>query len=189
MHSALDSVFIASVDVVGRTLVANRESIRRAAELVSGAVAAGGKVLLCGNGGSAADAQHFAAELVGKFQTERRALPALALTVDTSVITAVGNDMGYEQVFVRQVEALGRTGDVLICLSTSGKSPNVVLAARRGRELGMQVIAFTGADSQFLSPYAAVTVAVPSRETPRVQEAHLVSGHAVCQMVEQTLLE
>jgi D-sedoheptulose 7-phosphate isomerase len=185
----LGSAFNTSADVISRTLAGNRDSIRRAAEMISDVLTAGGKVLLCGNGGSAADAQHFAAELVGRFLVERRALPALALTTNTSVITAVGNDHGFDQVFVRQVEALARTGDVLICLSTSGRSPNVVAAARRGRDFGLRVVSLTGADVDLLSPYSDVVVAVPSRDTPRIQEAHAVVGHAICQVVELTLFE
>jgi D-sedoheptulose 7-phosphate isomerase len=183
----IESAFDTSADVIRRTLAGNRDSIRCAAEVVSGALAAGGKVLLCGNGGSAADAQHFAAELVGRFLKERRALPALALSVNTSVVTAIGNDCGFDQVFARQVEALGRGGDVLVCLSTSGRSPNVVAAARRGRDLGLTVVSLTGADAELLSLCSDVVVAVPSRETPRVQEAHGVICHAICRILERIL--
>ena len=189
IDEVIESAFDASADVIRRTLAGNRDSIRRAAEVISGALAAGGKVLLCGNGGSAADAQHFAAELVGRFLKERRALPALALSVNASVVTAIGNDCGFDEVFARQVEALGRGGDVLVCLSTSGRSPNVVAAARRGRDLGLKVVSLIGADAELLSPCSDVVVAVPSRETPRIQEAHAVTGHAICRVVELALFE
>jgi D-sedoheptulose 7-phosphate isomerase len=189
IDEVIESAFNTSADVICRTLAGNRDSIRCAAEMISEALAAGGKVLLCGNGGSAADAQHFAAELVGRFLKERRALPALALSTDTSVITAVANDRGFDQVFVRQVEALGHAGDVVVCISTSGKSANIVAAARRGRDLGLRVVCLTGADAGLLSPCSDAVVAVPSRETPRIQEAHAVIGHAICHVVELALFE
>ena len=152
--------------------------------MICDALAGGGKVLLCGNGGSAADAQHIAAELVGCYEKQRRSWPAIALTTDTSALTAVSNDLGYEQVFARQVAGLAQPGDVLIAISTSGKSKNVLRAAEAGREKGCKLIALTGATSDPLAALCDVAVAVPSTRTARVQEAHITIGHLWCEMVD-----
>jgi D-sedoheptulose 7-phosphate isomerase len=144
----------------------------------------GGKVLACGNGGSATDAQHLVAELVGRFREERRALAAIALTADTAILTAVGNDYGYERVFARQVEALGRAGDVLLAFSTSGNSPNVVQAAQTARRLGCVVVAFTGARGGELASHADVLVKAPSNTVARVQEVHTLCSHAICDALD-----
>jgi phosphoheptose isomerase len=160
------------------------DGIVRAALLMRDAVLAGKKVLLCGNGGSAADAQHIAAELVGRFVIERRALPAIALTTDTSALTAIGNDYGYEVVFSRQVEALGQPGDVLIAITTSGRSPNVVAAAKAARAIGMQVIGLTGATGAEFVRSCDGGVAVPSTNTARVQECHIAIGHVLCEILD-----
>jgi D-sedoheptulose 7-phosphate isomerase len=158
--------------------------IVKAGELICEVLTSGHKILLCGNGGSAADAQHIAAELVGTYETKRRAWPAIAITTDTSALTAVSNDFGYEQVFTRQVEGLCRSGDLLVAISTSGKSPNVVSAARKARDIGCRIVALTGAATGPLSTLADVTVAVPSSRTARVQEAHITIGHLWCEMVD-----
>jgi len=158
--------------------------ILAAAEVLRAAVTAGHKILLCGNGGSAADAQHIAAELVGRFVVERRALPAIALTTDTSALTAIGNDYGYEVVFSRQVEALGSPGDVLVAITTSGKSPNVVAAIAAARARGMKVIALTGARGAALVASCDAGVAVPSLDTARIQEGHITIGHLLCEAVD-----
>jgi D-sedoheptulose 7-phosphate isomerase len=144
----------------------------------------GGKILACGNGGSATDAQHLVAELVGRFREERRALPAIALTADSAILTAVGNDYGYERVFARQVEALGQAGDVLLAYSTSGNSPNVVQAAQTARRLGCVVVAFTGARGGELAGHADVLVKAPSNTVARVQEVHTLCSHAICDALD-----
>src|SRR6185369_11588220 len=154
-------------------------------QVICEALASGRKVLLCGNGGSAADAQHIAAELVGCYEKQRRSWPAIALTTDTSALTAVSNDLGYEQVFARQVFGLAQAGDVLIAISTSGKSQNVLRAAAAGRELGCKTIALTGATAEPLGSLCDVTVAVPSTRTSRIQEVHITIGHLWCEMVDQ----
>lgn len=159
--------------------------IARAAELMRDAVQAGKKVLLCGNGGSAADAQHIAAELVGRFVVERRPLPAIALTTDTSALTAIGNDYGYEVVFSRQVEALGCPGDVLIAITTSGTSKNVVAAYDSARKLGMKVIGLTGAKGAAFVAQCDAGVAVPSLNTARIQECHIAIGHLLCEILDE----
>ena len=160
--------------------------VARAAELMRDAVLAGKKVLLCGNGGSAADAQHIAAELVGRFVIERRPLPAVALTTDTSALTAIANDYGYEHVFSRQVEALGAPGDVLIAITTSGTSKNVVAAAESARALGMKVIGLTGAKGAAFVASCDAGVAVPSTITARVQECHIAIGHLLCEVLDES---
>jgi D-sedoheptulose 7-phosphate isomerase len=157
-----------------------------AAQLVT-ALRNGGKLLVMGNGGSAADAQHFAAELVGRFQRERRGLPAVALTTDSSILTAVGNDYGFEAVFRRQVEALARPGDVVCAISTSGRSPNVLQALLAARQAGCATLALTGGSGGELIALADVAVVVPSDRTPFIQEAHVTIIHLLCALVEGAL--
>lgn len=158
-----------------------------AAAAVTTALRAGGKVLVFGNGGSAADAQHVAAELVGRFGRERRGYAALALSTDTSALTSIANDYGYERVFARQVEALGRPGDVALGITTSGQSPNVVRALETARTGQLVTIAFTGRDGGAAGRAADVHVNVPSDVTPRVQEVHMTLLHVLCELVEREL--
>ncbi len=147
----------------------------------------GGKVLFCGNGGSAADAQHIAAELSGRFYRDRPPLYAEALHVNSSFVTAVANDYGYEDVFARMVEAAGRPGDILVAFSTSGNSPNILKAIRMGREKGMAIIGFTGATGGKMADLCDILLNVPSTDTPRIQESHILIGHILCQIVEQQI--
>ncbi len=147
----------------------------------------GGKVLFAGNGGSAADCQHLAGELVVRFRTNRKALPAIALTVDTSVLTACLNDFGPEPVFARQVEALGRAGDVFWTFSTSGQSGNILAAARAAKEMGMQVLAFSGGDGGRLREFSDLCFLAPSAVTSHIQECHIAVGHMLCLLVEERL--
>ena len=158
-----------------------------AADRVAEALRRGNKLLLCGNGGSAADAQHWAGELVSRFHYDRPGLPALALTVDSSILTAVGNDYGYARVFARQVEALGRAGDVLFALSTSGNSPNVLEALAAARARDILCVGFTGARGGKMAALCDLCLRVPSESTPRIQEGHAVLGHAICAMVEAAI--
>ena len=158
--------------------------IARLAELAQAALVGGGKILFMGNGGSAADSQHLAAELVGRFQKERRGLASIALTTDTSILTSVGNDYGFEQIFSRQVEALCRPGDVLVGISTSGNSANVVRAIEAGKQLGAVTVAMTGEGGGKLASLCDLTLAVPSRVTARVQEAHILIGHILCELID-----
>jgi D-sedoheptulose 7-phosphate isomerase len=166
-------------------LDASLPEIEQSGQMICEALSSGRKVLLCGNGGSAADAQHIAAELVGCYEKQRRSWPAIALTTDTSALTAVSNDLGYEQVFARQLAGLAQAGDVLIAISTSGKSQNVLRAAERARELGCKTIALTGATAEPLGSLCDMALAVPSSRTSRVQEAHITIGHLWCEMVDQ----
>jgi len=163
------------------------EGIQVAAEAILRAYALGGKVLLCGNGGSAADSQHLAAELVGRFRRERQALAAIALTTDTSILTAVGNDYGFDRIFLRQVEALLRPEDVLIGISTSGRSANVNAAVRRARSVGAVTIGLAGGDGGELAALVDIALVVPSNNTARVQECHIAIGHIICSLVEDGL--
>jgi phosphoheptose isomerase len=148
---------------------------------------AGGKLLACGNGGSAADAQHVVAELVGRFRDERRALAAIALTGDSATLTALGNDYGFERVFARQVEALARPGDVLLAISTSGNSPNVLQAAQAARSLGCTVIALTGARGGELAGQTDLVIKAPSNTVARIQEVHSLCIHAICEALDELI--
>jgi D-sedoheptulose 7-phosphate isomerase len=173
-------------------LAEDREAIAgvaRLAEAVSSALARGGKVWLFGNGGSAATAQHFAAELVGHFKLDRRPLPAEALTANSSVVTALANDYGFEQVFARQLEAGASTGDVAIGISTSGRSPNVVEGLAAARRLGLFTAALTGGDGGELAGPADVSIVAPAADTAHIQECHAVVAHVLCELVESALPE
>jgi len=176
-----------SLALKGAMLEQMGEAIERAAEMLIECYRRGGKVLLCGNGGSAADAQHFAAEMVGRFLRERRPLPAIALHTNTSTLTAIGNDYGYEQTFTRPLAAYGVEGDVLVAISTSGNAPNVCTAAALARQLKMRVIGMTGASGGRLAELAEVMLAVPSNVTPRIQEGHVTLVHLLCHAVEEEL--
>lgn len=162
-------------------------SVEAAARLWIDALRNGGKVLFCGNGGSAADAQHLAAELTGRYEMNRPAMAGIALTTDTSALTAIANDFGYDTVFSRQVEALGRKGDVLYAISTSGNSPNVVLAAEKAKAAGMSVVAVTGTNAGKLGAIADVTLNVPAKRTCHVQEMHIAIGHMICFLAEKAV--
>ena len=174
------------------TAVANSpyiESIERAADMIHEAFASGHKLLVFGNGGSSADAQHLTAEFVGRFVAERRPLPAIALTTNQAILTAWSNDYSFDDVFARQVEALGVKGDVAFAISTSGNSPNVVNALRRARERGLQTIGVTGSGGGKMADLCDVLLAVPLTTTARVQEVHLVTYHAICAAIEARLVE
>ena len=149
----------------------------------------GGKVLFCGNGGSAADCQHLAAEFVNRFMLDRPPLPAIALTTDTSALTAIGNDFGFDQVFEKQVLALGNSGDVLVGISTSGTSPNVLSALRAGKKKGMVTVGFSGGTGGEMLPVCDFNVLVPSDSTPIIQEIHIAAGHMLCLLVDHFLFE
>lgn len=176
-------------DTARRTAEACADDVARAAEVLVNALLDGGKILLCGNGGSAADSQHLAAEFVSTLTVENRrpAIPAIALTTDTSILTAIANDFGFEGVFARQVEALGRTGDVLIGISTSGNSTDVLRAVDEAKAQGMRTIALTGATGGALTPIVDVAIRVPSRETSHIQECHIAIGQLLAFMVEEAL--
>jgi len=163
------------------------QSIAEIAQSIAASLRGGGKLLLAGNGGSAADAQHIAAELLSRFKLDRNPLPAIALTTDTSVLTAIGNDYGYEQVFERQVRGLGRTGDVFIGITTSGKSPNIVSALKAARASGLTTIGFTGTGGLAMQPLCDLLLVAPSDETAIIQQIHITAAHAICGLVEHEL--
>jgi D-sedoheptulose 7-phosphate isomerase len=172
------------IHIVGNKLA---PQVAECAQVLIDTLQAGHKILIMGNGGSAADAQHFAAEMVGRFLLERRALPAIALTTDTSILTAVGNDYGFDDIFKRQVEALAKPDDVLIGISTSGNSKNIKYAFEAGKDLGAKTIGLLGRDGGEIASLADLALTVPSLETPRIQEAHLVVIHILCDLVEKSL--
>ena len=179
-----------SVEVKQR--LAGDEHVRFAvefAELLTERLRAGGRVLLCGNGGSAADATHLAAELLGRFKLDREPLPAISLTDNIASITAIANDVGYERAFSRQVRGLGREGDVLIALSTSGTSPNVLDAVAAAREIGMRTVGLTGTGGDRLAELADLCLRVPSDDTARIQEGYMLVCHTVCELVERALFQ
>jgi D-sedoheptulose 7-phosphate isomerase len=161
------------------------ENIRGCAALIDETFARGGKILICGNGGSAADAQHIAAEFVGRYETERAALPAIALTTDTSALTALANDYDFERIFARQVDALAREGDLLIAISTSGNSPNVIAAVMKARQKGCRILGMTGAKGKKLASLCDRAVLVPSERTARIQEAHITIAHIWCEIIDE----
>ncbi len=165
------------------------EKILEAALLIKESVAGGGKLLLMGNGGSAADAQHIAAELVGRFKKERPAIPAIALTVDTSILTALGNDYGFETIFSRQIEAIAQKGDVLLAFSTSGNSENVIRALKRANDMEVHTIALLGKEGGVAKDHVRLAIVVPSDDTARIQEVHITIGHIICEIVENELEE
>ena len=177
-----DSVSLKSEILASDSLV---HLIELSAKLCISALQAGNKIILLGNGGSAADSQHIAAELVGRYLVDRPSLPALALTTDTSALTAIGNDYGFEDVFVRQIQGLGNTGDVLIAISTSGNSENVVKAAKEAQKMKIGVISLTGSDGGRLKNYSDIKIAIPSQSTPRIQETHILVGHIICYLIEK----
>jgi D-sedoheptulose 7-phosphate isomerase len=161
------------------------ENIRECAALIDESFARGNKILICGNGGSAADAQHIAAEFVGRYETERAALPAIALTTDTSALTALANDYDFERIFARQVDALAREGDLLIAISTSGNSPNVIAAVMKARQKGCRILGMTGAKGKKLASLCDRAVLVPSERTARIQEAHITIAHIWCEIIDE----
>jgi len=177
------------LDVLTRLGETQTETIQSCADLLFTTLSKRGKILLCGNGGSAADAQHIAAELVGRFEAERRAFPAIALTTDTSALTALANDYNVERIFSRQVEALANQGDCLIAISTSGNSPNVIAAVMTARSRGCKVIGFTGEKGKKLASLCDLCLMVPSSRTARIQEAHITVAHILCEMIDKRLLD
>ena len=186
-EAAIRAVAAQSLAVTERFVAERTSKVLLAGQAMSRCLLGGGKVLVFGNGGSAADAQHLAGELVGRYLRDRRALPAIALTTDPTIVTAVGNDMGFDVVFRRQVEAHGRKGDVAIGISTSGRSPNVIQALEAARANGLVTVALTGAGGGKLGGFVDHLIDVPSTDTPRVQEVHGLVVHLLCQIVEEEL--
>ena len=165
------------------------DTARKIADVIAASLRAGNKLLIAGNGGSAADAQHIAAEIVGRYKKDRPAYAAIALTTDTSALTAIGNDYGFEQVFARQLEGLGRRGDVLLALTTSGRSPNILAALKSARQHGLVTVGFTGAKGTGLAASCDHLLVAPSEDTAVIQQIHMAFAHGICEVIEQTLMQ
>ena len=189
MKNVITSEFNSHLETIQKVIETMTQPLEEASKLVIDTLKAGNKVILFGNGGSAADAQHIAAELTGRYKTERRGLPGLALTTDTSALTAIGNDYGYDRVFDRQVESLANKGDLLLGISTSGNSKNVINAFKVGQEIGCKIVGFSGRDGGEMSDYCDVNLIVPSDNTPRIQEMHILFGHTICQLIDNAFTE
>lgn len=187
MQADIHRMFLDSAEVKRRFAEQYAPRIEAVARRMAETLRKGGKLLFFGNGGSAADAQHLAAEFVNRFLRDRGALAALALTTDTSALTSIGNDLGFEQVFSRQVEALGRPGDLVVAISTSGNSPNVLRGVEAARRLGCATVGMTGGSGGLLADAVDDAFIVPSTETPRIQETHITLGHALCALVDELL--
>jgi D-sedoheptulose 7-phosphate isomerase len=180
--------FSSHLETINKVIETMEDSLVKASLLAVETLKNGNKILLCGNGGSAADAQHIAAELTGRYKRERRGLPGIALTTDTSALTAIGNDYGYDRVFDRQVEALANKGDLIIGISTSGNSKNIISALKLGRELGCKTLGFSGRDGGAMNEVCDINLVVPSNNTPRIQEMHILFGHTICQIIDNEFL-
>lgn len=191
MNSLITQRIKETLDVMNSILsdVTFIKKLEQAAKKIYNCLNSGGTVFFCGNGGSAADAQHLAAELQGRFFLERRAFSAIAITTNTSILTAIANDYGYSKVFVRQIEGLGRKGDILVGISTSGNSRNIIEAFNYARKNGIVTIAFTGRTGGKMAELSDIHLNVPSESTPRIQEAHIMIGHIICEIVEKELAE
>jgi len=187
MRKKIEEIIEESISVKEGLISSHLDAIEKSAEAIIKTLKAGGKVLIFGNGGSAADSQHFAAELVGRFLKERKGLPAIALTTNTSVLTAIANDYSYDEVFSRQIDALASGNDIAVGISTSGKAANVIKAIELANKKGMATIALTGNDGGGLAKISKISIIVPSKSTPRIQEAHVAIVHILCQMAEDAL--
>jgi D-sedoheptulose 7-phosphate isomerase len=183
----IDTCFSELSDVLNRTLEREKNNIEKSVSFILEALKNNKKLLICGNGGSAAESQHFAAELVGRFKMNRKGIPAIALTTDTAIITALGNDFGFDSIFAQQVETLGREGDVLCCLSTSGTSANLIMASLKAREKDIPTLSLLGKDGGKMKEISDISIMVPSQDTARIQEVHLLILHVICQMIEKIL--
>jgi D-sedoheptulose 7-phosphate isomerase len=189
MQKKIEADIKDSIRVKEGVLKEQAGNIEKAARVIIESLSNGGKILIFGNGGSAADSQHIAAELIGRFKMERKALPAIALTTDTSALTAIANDYGYEHVFSRQIEALASKGDVALGISTSGNSKNILEAFKKARSMGVQTIALSGGDGGLMRSEAGVSIIVATKDTPRIQESHIMIGHILCAIIEEKLFK
>lgn len=187
MRDKVKDILLESIQIKEELMHNSIASIMDIANAAVDTLKKGGKLIVFGNGGSASDSQHIVAELVGRFKKDRNALAAIALTTNTSILTALANDYGYEVVFARQIEALGQRNDLVIGISTSGKAKNVALAIKQAKKMGLKTIALTGGDGGDLAKLADISLVVPSGVTARIQEAHIIIGHIVCQLIEEAL--
>ncbi len=187
MRDRIKDIFLEGIQIREDLMRTRIEQIIDITELFIDALRKGGKIMFFGNGGSASDSQHFAAELVGRFKKDRKALPAIALTTNSSILTSLANDYGYEIVFAKQVEALGQKNDLVVGISTSGKAKNVVAGIKQAKKMGLKTVALTGGDGGELAKLADVALMVSSSVTARIQEAHITIGHVICELVEDEL--
>ncbi len=187
MKKTIYHEFQSHLETIIRVIEHLQDDVQFASSLVVDTLKNGNKILLCGNGGSAADAQHIAAELTGRYKTERKGLAGIALTTDTSAITAIGNDYGYDRIFDRQFEALANEGDLLIGISTSGNSKNIISALKLAKQMNCKTIGFSGRDGGKMTELCDINLIVPSDDTPRIQEMHILFGHTICQIVDENL--
>ena len=187
MTDQIQAIVAESLEVKRRFFETHANEVERAAAVIVRAFKAHGKLLVFGNGGSAADAQHIAGEMVNRFLQERRGLPAIALTTDGGVLTCIANDTGFENVFARQIEALGTAGDVCLAISTSGTSPNIVRGCKEAREQGIKVIGLLGCDGGHVAALCDLALIVPSNDTQRIQETHNLIGHVLCELIESEM--
>ena len=187
MKDKIEHIIKESIKTKEDVLRTQASNIEKAAWIMINCLQASGKILIFGNGGSAADSQHMAAELVGRFKKERRALPAIALTTNTSTITAIGNDYGYDAVFSRQIEALGKMGDIAVGISTSGNSTNVIKALEKAKHMGLETVGITGGNGGSLKTVSDILIVAGSIDTPRIQEAHILIIHALCELIEDEI--
>ncbi len=184
MRQMISKELALHIEAIQKTQEQLEDDIQKACEMAVECIKKGGKVLLCGNGGSAADAQHIATEFTGRYKTERKGLPAIALTTDTSALTAIGNDYGFNRVFSRQVEALANGGDLLIGISTSGNSDNILEALNVAKEIGCKTLGLSGKGGGKMNGKCDLNIVVPSDNTPRIQEIHILIGHIICQSID-----
>ncbi len=189
MRERIKEILLENIQVKEELMRTSISQIKDIVDLMIEALSKNGKVILFGNGGSASDSQHIAAEFVGRFKKDRTAMAAIALTANTSILTSLANDYGYEVVFARQIEALGKKNDIAVGISTSGKAKNVMLAIKQAKKMGIKTIALTGGDGGELAKLADVSLMVPSTVTARIQEAHITIGHIICEIIEQTLCQ
>ena len=187
MTKRISAIVSDSLNLKQAFFAAHAADVDRAASQIAQALGAGNKLFVFGNGGSAADAQHIAGELVNRFLQERRALPAIALTTDGGVLTCIANDSGFEKVFARQIEALGNQGDVCLAISTSGQSPNIVAACEQARSQNIKVVGLLGRDGGKVAPLCDIALIVPSNDTQRIQETHNLAGHILCELIESEM--
>jgi len=184
MLTTIQQEFQSHLETINNVINSMENDLDKASKMIIDTLKNGNKILLCGNGGSAADAQHIAAELTGRYKTERRGLPGIALTTDTSALTAIGNDYGYDRVFDRQVESLAQKGDLIIGISTSGNSKNIINALNVAKDIGCTTIGFSGRDGGEMNNICDINLIVPSDNTPRIQEIHILLGHTICQIID-----
>ena len=187
MNKTIRNEFLSHLETINNVIDTMEQELVIASDLVVKTLKNGNKILLCGNGGSAADAQHIAAELTGRYKTERRGLPGIALTTDTSALTAIGNDYGYDIIFSRQVESLANKNDLVIGISTSGNSTNIINALKVAQDIGCKTLGFSGKDGGMMDKVCDLNLIVPSNNTPRIQEMHILFGHIICQCIDNEI--